>query len=287
MKTLTKDAKTEAKDAKTAANDAKAEAKAAPKPDTKADPKADVKFAWKAEATKVLPRLAKAAVVRPALSWNEIADLHERDADFRRVYENIAQRIFLRTENADKRVFLVTSAVAGEGKTMTAVNLAAALARGGQRTLLIDGNRRHPAAGPLFGSAALPGLTEVLSGETARDVAIVEDARLAALRMLPVGRTNGESWDVFVSSAFQVFVDELRQTNDYVLIDAPAMSESTDPASFAKRADGVLLVVACDRTPRKSVLEARDRLLAIGANIIGVVMNRVPDYVPSYFRDSL
>src|SRR4030095_17019385 len=170
------------------------------------------------------------------------------------------------------RTFVITSAGVGEGKTLTALNLAWLLAQtDGIRALVIDSDLRQPCATDYLGIDAPVGLSEVLGGELSLEEAIV---RLdpAGLFLLPGGRARDDVAELLSGPTFARLIAELRRSFDYIIIDAPPMGIFTDANVLISRADAALLVVRAGKT-RFSVVERlleqipRERML-------GVVLNR-------------
>jgi capsular exopolysaccharide synthesis family protein len=178
------------------------------------------------------------------------------------------------------RTFLVTSAVEGEGKTSLAGHLAISLARAGYSTLLVDGDVRAPSAHDLFDIPGAPGLCEVLSGEVILD-AVIYPTAIPGLSVLP-----GGAWDIGVRQSLAgtrwgEVRRALESVFDFVVVDSGPVLAVSDSLLLARDVDGVLLSVLLDVSRVSSVEETRDRLRAIGANVLGVVVNGV--VTPSYW----
>jgi capsular exopolysaccharide synthesis family protein len=177
------------------------------------------------------------------------------------------------------RTFLVTSAVEGEGKTSLAGHLAISLASAGYSTLLVDGDLRAPSAHGLFDVAGAPGLCEILCGE-AELASAIHPTAVPGLSVMPAG-----AWDIGVRQSLagarwgQVR-RELESAFDFVVVDSGPVLAVSDSLLMARDVDGVLLSVLVDVSRVSSVEETRDRLRAIGANVLGVVINGV--VIPSY-----
>ena len=182
---------------------------------------------------------------------------------------------------ADRRVrtLLVTSAVDGEGKTSLAGHLAISLARAGFRTLLVDGDVQAPSAHALFGVPAAPGLCEVLRGEAPRADAL-HPTGLPGLTVLPAGAWDLVARQALAGNRWKAIRAELEAEYDFVIVDSGPVLLVSDSLLMARDADGVLLSVLLDVSRVASVEETRDRLRAVGANVLGVVVNGV--VTPSY-----
>jgi capsular exopolysaccharide synthesis family protein len=179
----------------------------------------------------------------------------------------------LRDANAGMtRVVLVTSAVAGEGKTTLASHLAGSLARAGRKTLLIDGDLRSPAAHQLFEVPLQPGFSEVLLGEVETADA-VQATTLEGLSVIPAGQWDREVMQALARDGMQGVFERLKEEFDFIVVDSHPVLAATDALLLGQQVDAVLLSVLRDvsRTPR--VYAACQRLTALGIRLLGAVVN--------------
>ncbi len=186
------------------------------------------------------------------------------------------------------RVVMVTSAVAGEGKTLTATNLALVLSASyGRHVLLVDADLRRPSLHQVFNTVSLSGLGDILSG--IGDVPpLVQIA--PRLTLLTAGRPNADPLGGLTSDRMRQLLEEAREAFDFVIIDTPPVGLMADANLLASMVDVALLVVRATSTPYDLVKRATD---AIGRQrIAGIVLNRaVPQhghnyqYYAGYYRD--
>lgn len=174
----------------------------------------------------------------------------------------------------DLRVLLVTSAVAGEGKTTLSGHLAISLARAGFRTLLVDGDMHAPSAHSLFGVADSPGLCELLRGEAAA-AAAVRPCPVPGLSVLPAGRWTVATRQALAGERWRTLAAELKAGFDFVVIDASPLLLVSDVLLLAREADGVVLSVLLGVSQIARVEETIERLRAVDAEVVGVVVNNV------------
>jgi tyrosine-protein kinase Etk/Wzc len=168
----------------------------------------------------------------------------------------------------------VTSPGPGEGKSTTAVNLAAALAQGGQRTLLIDGDLRRPLIHRAFALVQEPGLTDVLVGRaTAREAVRPEVA--PGLDVLPSGSIPPNPSELLGSSAMHALIGDLRRHYHYIIIDTPPTLPVTDASVVASSADAAILVLKSGDTEETAAQRALEQLRRVHARIAGAVLNGV------------
>jgi receptor protein-tyrosine kinase len=177
--------------------------------------------------------------------------------------------------DADHKVFVMTSSLPGEGKTTTVVNLALALAEGGERVILVEGDLRRPKVAEYLRLEAAVGLTTVLIGKLPLNDAIQSTSN-GKLDVLTSGATPPNPAELLKSSSMTNLITSLREEYDVVLIDAPPLLPVTDGALLSAQADGALLVVRHGKTTTDQVAIAIDRLDAVGAAPVGVVFNMTP-----------
>ena len=170
-------------------------------------------------------------------------------------------------------VILVTSAHPGEGKSVTASNLAVALALEGQEDiLLIDGELRKPDIHKLYGLEQSPGLANVLSGTSSLEEAI-HQGPATRLKIIPAGDSHEHPADLLGSAQCESLLAHLRTRFAYTIIDSPPLLAVTDGRILSHWADGVLLVVRAGVTRQDAYQEAANHLG--GQRMFGVVVNGV------------
>jgi len=200
-------------------------------------------------------------------------------------FRALRTRLLEAGERKRMRAFVITSSGVGEGKTLTALNLAWLLAQtDGVKALLIDADLRQPCAAEYFGIETDCGLSEVLTGETRLTEAIVK-LNPAGLHLLPGGAAREDVAELLSGPRFARLLDEARKLFDYIIIDAPPLGIFTDANLLINRADAALLVVRASKT-RYAIV---DRLLEQlpRERILGVVLNRAetgPDENAYYYQ---
>jgi capsular exopolysaccharide synthesis family protein len=171
------------------------------------------------------------------------------------------------------RTILVTSSVSGEGKTTTAINLAAALAQAGETVVLVDADLRRARLGEVLGLEAGVGLTGVIT----RRVELADALQSwHGVQVLTSGVLPPNPSEMLGSEAMAKLIDRLRELADVVVFDAPPVLPVTDSVVLATQCDGVVLVGRHGQTQKAQAAESRRRLEAVGANVIGAVLNAVP-----------
>src|SRR5882672_2631493 len=190
-------------------------------------------------------------------------------------FRSLRTRILQAGERLQMRAFVITSAGVGEGKTLTALNLAWLLAQTeGVRALIIDSDLRQPCATEYLGIDASVGLSEVLGGDVRHEEAII---RLdpVGLYLLPGGKARDDVAELLSGPSYARLLTDVRKIFDYIIIDAPPLGIFTDANVLMNRADAALLVVRSCKT-RYTLI---DRLLEQipREKLFGVVLNRVDD----------
>ena len=194
-------------------------------------------------------------------------------------FRSLRTRILQAGERENMRAFVITSAGIGEGKTLTALNLAWLLAQtDGVRALIIDSDLRQPCATDYLGIDAPNGLSEVLGGELRLQDAIV---RLdpARLYLLPGGKARDDVAELLSGPTYAGVIAEARRMFDYIIIDAPPLGIFTDANVLISRADGALLVVRAGKTRYALVDKLLEQLPR--ERMLGVVLNRVEEELES------
>lgn len=173
-------------------------------------------------------------------------------------------------EKAD--VLLVTSAVPGEGKSVTAVNLALSFVEFGNRVLLIEADLRRPELSRYLGVEREIGLTNVLVGTVDPEDAVQEWGS-DGLHVLPSGSVPPNPSELLGSNAMRDLMREFRLKFDKIVIDTPPLLPVTDAAVCSAVADGVILVIRSGKTHRSHLAASAQALKAVNARVLGTVMN--------------
>jgi capsular exopolysaccharide synthesis family protein len=198
-----------------------------------------------------------------------------------------AIRTGIQFSRADRevRMFLVTSAGPGEGKTTVSVNIASAFAGGKGRVLLIDADLRRARVHKALGIDNSRGLTNVLVGESSLADAI-QKSSVEGLDVMAAGPIPPNPAEVLGSERMQEVLKEAAGRWDRVIVDSPPLVAVTDPALLAKYVDAVFLVISIGKTSIRSIQRARETLAGVGCSISGAVLNnadlRLSGYAETY-----
>jgi capsular exopolysaccharide synthesis family protein len=174
----------------------------------------------------------------------------------------------------DRRVVLVTSATTLEGRTTVASQLAASLARAGRRTLLIDGDLRHPALHTLFDLPLEDGLCEVLRTEAELDEA-VRPTHAEGLWLLTAGNCDLDAIQAMANDQLQPIFEKLRSEFDFIIVDGAPVLGLPDSLIIGQNCDAAILAVLRDSSQVPKIYQAAEQLKAVGVKLIGAVVNGV------------
>lgn len=189
-------------------------------------------------------------------------------------YRTLRTNIQFSSYGKKVRVILVTSSIPSEGKTTTASNLAVTMAQAGSRTILIDCDMRNPKVHKVFGLSNEKGLSNTLIDETESNDAILK-TDVNNLYVLTSGTRIPNPSELLSADIMQKFINDLKQSYDYIIIDTPPILLVTDAQIAAKYSDGCILVVASAETDKNAALKSKELLKKVDARILGVVLNKL------------
>lgn len=197
-------------------------------------------------------------------------DLGRAAESFRQLRTNLR---FVDVDNEPRKI-VVTSALAGEGKSTVSANIARLVAQAGTPVLLVDADLRRPQIATTFEIDGAVGLTQALAGDVEmRDVIV--DSGMTNLSVLPAGRIPPNPSELLGSLRMKQFIDDLAQ--DYlVILDAPPLLPVTDAGLLSAFCDGALLVQAAGKTQIEQSEQCRRILDQVGSRLLGVVLNKAP-----------
>lgn len=183
----------------------------------------------------------------------------------------------------DKKIktIVVTSAEAAEGKSTVSGNLALACSQNENKVIIIDCDLRKPSIHKKFKISNLLGLSEVLIGKAQLDDAI--QSRNENLDVLTSGKVPPNPSEMLSSSAMTKLIEKLKEKYDVVILDSAPLGAVTDAQILSTKVDGTILVTRAERTKREVVLEAKNSLEKVGANILGCVLHAVENTKGKYY----
>lgn len=198
----------------------------------------------------------------------------ETSPAFMEAFRSLRTSILL-SANPVPRMILITSALPGEGKTTSTVNLGATLASLGNRVVIVDCDMRRPACHRSTGVENSPGFVQCLTGHVDLLEAILPVPSVTNLSVIPCGPIPPNPAEVLSSPVTGELLRKLRADFEYVLVDSPPLLSVSDSRILATLTDAVVLIARAHSTPYDAVRRARTLLYGAGARILGVALNDV------------
>ncbi len=227
---------------------------------------------------------ATLAVV-PRVSRHHLLTLLPEDTtrSMANIFDTLATVLLSYPSERTARIFLVTGTNPQEGKTSSSINLAAALARQGKRTLLIDGDLHNPGIHPSFGIERGVGLADLLAGlAMPATPGIFIDTQLPTLKLLTVGNADANPYEVLDPARILPIAGQLREQFDAVVIDSPPILGAGDALKFSGAADAVLFVIEAGKTDVRQATWAKRLLASVNAKVAGALLNRAGEAMAYY-----
>jgi capsular exopolysaccharide synthesis family protein len=200
-------------------------------------------------------------------------------------YRALRTAVLLSRSETSPKTILFSSAVAGEGKSVTAVNTAIAFAHMMDRVLLIDADLRRPRCHEILHQSEHSGLAQVLAGLEPLDE-VIQPTGVKGLYLLSAGLTPPNPSELLGSRKMREVLASLEAIYDHILIDSAPILPVSDSVVLSSMVDGVVIISGA-RTPKQVVRDACARVTDIGARILGVVLNGAnPQHQRYYYPHS-
>lgn len=198
--------------------------------------------------------------------------------EFKEAIRIVRNRVERSAKENDLKVILVTSALAGEGKSTIAVNLAISLAQEGKHVALIDCDLRNPSDSVILNLETPIGLTDVLKknaklSECVRKVELNGARGTVNMLYLPVGKTVADGSHWLGNEMVEKIIESLKHKMDYVILDSAPVGLLTDASVLAQYADGAVFIVKKDFAKADYILKGMEHLAEGNVHMIGCVLN--------------
>jgi polysaccharide biosynthesis transport protein len=181
------------------------------------------------------------------------------------------------------RTFTVTSAIHGEGKTLSAVNLAVTFAHdlNKKKVLLVDADMRRSKVSKYLGINTELGLADMISDSSKLEESIL-NVGVENLNILPAGKAPHNPAELLGSLKFRNLVGLLRERYDYVIFDCPPIVPVTDASIIGPLTDGAVMVVQAGRTQRGIIKHSEGLLKQAQAKLLGYILTNIQYHIPAY-----
>jgi capsular exopolysaccharide synthesis family protein len=229
-----------------------------------------------------VPTLGSMTVKRRAEAMDEIVRTSPR-SEYAESYNALRTTLLLSSANSPPQRLLVTSSIAGEGKSTTAVNLALAMARTGSKVLLIDADLRKPNLHKIFKLANKTGLSNFLAGSAGGQAVLCKGSH-DNLIVIPAGPTPPNPYELLNSGRLALMLDNLKDEFDMIICDSPPVLSVSDPRVLSRYFDGVMLVVRADVATYQMVHKSIRMMQHVNARILGCFVNGVQAREQEYYR---
>lgn len=223
-----------------------------------------------------ISRVTRLRTARNVDIQQERAHILSGKSDFytKEAYKTLRTNIAFSLAVEGCKVIAVTSAMASEGKSITALNLAISFGEAGQRVLLIDGDLRRPNQARLLEMKSRPGLSNALIKRSDLEREVRRTA-YPGLEALLCGDIPPNPSELLGSARMEELLNGLKERYDYIFIDTPPVNVVADASILTKYVDGVLFVVRQGESEKDSVLTAVSQLEFANAKLLGFILNGV------------
>lgn len=189
-------------------------------------------------------------------------------------YKSIRTNITFSLSTMDRKIFAVSSANPGEGKSTTSANIAIALAQGGNRVLLIDADMRKSVQHKVFGLKNKNGLSSAISKMSKLDECIQKDV-MENLDVMTAGPTPPNPSELLASEQMTTILNELSEKYKVIVIDTPPVNVVTDAMELAKSISGIVMVVRYAQTTDEDIAAAHKKIEFAQMNLLGFILNNI------------
>ena len=213
---------------------------------------------------------------------SNIFNMRAIDPYYFEMVKGLRAKVEYKMDTLNLRVLAVSSAVAGEGKTLTTIQLAANMASTGRKkVLLMDMDLRKSNIANELGIASDSGLSEFLSGSVSREK-IVRNSGVPGLSVIVGGKTISSPVDMLAGEKFRSLIRELREQFDLVILDTPPILPVPDAVTISEQVDAFILLFRFSHTPHQLFRQAIEELGE--RKIVGVVLNGEEKKTDKYYH---
>lgn len=204
---------------------------------------------------------------------NRIISITKPKSPISEAYRGIRTSIEFSNLDKELKVISVTSSIQNEGKSTVMANLAVSFANLDKKVLIMEGDLRNPSVHRMFNISNINGLTDILLGNKSFTESVY-CTDVKNLHVLTCGPIPPNPSEMLSSKRIREFVESIRDYYDYVFIDAPPIGIVTDAGIISTYTDGCIFVVGAGEADIEMAKVSKERLEKVGANILGVVLNK-------------
>jgi capsular exopolysaccharide synthesis family protein len=237
----------------------------------KLDKKSEVKYEFIAKKTvdsKIDPR---------------IVAFYDSKSTVAEQYRTLRTNLQALSSKSPLRAITITSSIHGEGKTITAINLAISMAHdlGKKSILLVDADLRRARISKYLGFTSELGLADLITNGSNVDEAVL-NIGIDNLTVLPAGKIPPNPAELLGSMKMKNFISLLKSKYDYIIFDTPPIIPVTDAGLLGAQTDGVILVIQADRTQKGIVEHGQGLLKQAQAKLLGYILTNIQYHIPGY-----
>lgn len=199
-------------------------------------------------------------------------------------YRTLRTNVMFSSIDKSIKSIAITSTGPAEGKSTVSANFAIALAQAGGRVLIIDSDLRKPRIHKLFSLPNNVGLTNILAEHMRWEENVTSIEALPNLYVMTSGPIPPNPAEILGSEKMMGLISEINEKFDFVILDTPPVGVVTDAAIISSYVDGTILVVASGNVEIEAAQRAKLLLLKVNANILGVVLNKMPTKGARYYK---
>jgi len=206
--------------------------------------------------------------------YPELVTFHSPKSTASESYRGIRTSVLLSSAESEPQIILVSSAGSREGKTIITANLGITMAQAGSKVIILDCDMRRPMMHKIFGAAKDRGISKLLVEKGEAEGAIFH-THIPNLDLITSGPIPPNPSEMLGSARMAAMLETLRKRYTRIIIDSPPATAVTDAIVLSKSVDGVILVIRVADIPREVIKNAVAQFKAVGANLLGAVLNGV------------
>lgn len=231
-----------------------------------------------------MPQTTKKTGTAASLPKNSVILTEASPFALKEAYKSLRTNILFSLPGKENKIIGVTSADQSEGKTTTAINIAISLSQIDKRVLLVDSDLRLPTVGVKFGVPSVPGLTNLLIGDTTVSNVI---KTVNGIDILPSGSIPKDPTGILESKHLASLLTKLKEYYNFIIMDTPPVNRVTDAVILSKLTDGMIIVVKHETSKYPELDNVISSLERANANVIGFVYNFAPVSTKKYYKKGL